>query len=60
MADLTPCPCGSGLRVQRCCGADFRTLSPPESVLLLDPLVEQAQVAVQEDNVTAAQAILGN
>lgn len=58
MADLTPCPCGSGLRVQRCCGADFRTLSPPESVLLLDPLVEQAQVAVQEDNVTAAQAIL--
>lgn len=58
MADLTPCPCGSGLRVQRCCGADFNTLSPAESLLLLDPLVEQAGDALQADDEDAAHAIL--
>ena len=58
MADLTPCPCGSGLRVQRCCGADFNALSPADSLVLLDPLVTQAELALRADDGVAAQAIL--
>ena len=45
MADLTPCPCGSGLRRVRCCALDFATLSPPEATNALAPLLAQAEAA---------------
>ena len=42
MVDMTPCPCGSGLRRLRCCALDLATLSPADSSAALKPLLEEA------------------
>jgi tetratricopeptide (TPR) repeat protein len=55
MTDLTPCPCGSGLRRVRCCAVDLATLSPAEATNALVPLLKQAEEALQAGNVTAAE-----
>ena len=56
--DLTPCPCGSGLRRLRCCALDLATLSPPDASAPLKPLLEQAETALIETDIPAAETAL--
>lgn len=56
--DLTPCPCGSGLRRLRCCALDLATLSPPDASAPLKPLLEQAETALIDKDIPAAEAAL--
>ncbi|HEY1300071.1 MAG TPA: sulfotransferase [Stellaceae bacterium] len=42
LGDQSSCPCGSGLRVQRCCGLDLANLPPAGAGALLAPVVERA------------------
>lgn len=51
------CPCGSGLRTARCCGADFSTLPPAESTRHLVPLVERAIQAHRQGATAAAERL---
>lgn len=60
MADLTPCPCGSGLRRVRCCALDFATLSPPEAANMLAPLLAQAEAALAAGNEAMAESYVLN
>ena len=55
MADLTPCPCGSGLRRVRCCALDLALLSPPEATQALAPMLAQAEAALKAGDVKAAE-----
>ncbi|WP_298282830.1 tetratricopeptide repeat-containing sulfotransferase family protein [Acidocella sp.] len=55
MADLTPCPCGSGLRQLRCCALDLAALSPPEATALLAPLLTQAEAALAAGDLAGAE-----
>src|SRR5580698_4767833 len=52
--DLTPCPCGSGLRRLRCCALDIRTLSPTDASNVLSPLLARAEEALKADDLEAA------
>src|SRR5215469_8351262 len=36
------CPCGSGLRPQRCCSLQLDSVPPPEAIRHLVPLLERA------------------
>ncbi|MDD2877816.1 MAG: sulfotransferase [Acidiphilium sp.] len=56
--DPALCPCGSGLRRQRCCGFDLATLSPPEATEPVKPLLEQAEAALAANDVPRAEAAL--
>ncbi|GAA5266027.1 hypothetical protein ACOSOMT5_P2454 [Acidiphilium sp. MT5] len=58
MVDMTPCPCGSGLRRLRCCAMDLATLSPAESSAALKPMLEEAEVSLQARDGAAAAAKL--
>ena len=42
---IQPCPCGSGLRLSRCCGLDLSRLGPPGANRHLVPIVERAMQA---------------
>ncbi len=42
LGDQSLCPCGSGLRVQRCCGLDAAVLPPPGAGAPLAPVIERA------------------
>ena len=42
LADQSLCPCGSGLRTQRCCGLDLAALPPAGAGAPLLPVVERA------------------
>ncbi|HEX6441230.1 MAG TPA: sulfotransferase [Stellaceae bacterium] len=42
LLDLRLCPCGSGLRLTRCCQLDLSLLPPAEAALPLRPLLERA------------------
>ncbi len=55
MADLTPCPCGSGLRRLRCCTLDFAGLSPQEATNALVPMLAQAEAALNAGDIAAAE-----
>lgn len=59
MALIDPrlCPCGSGLRRTRCCELDVSSLSPRDAARHLKPLIEQAQLALQENRQAAAEAL---
>lgn len=52
--DPAPCPCGSGLRRQRCCALDLATLSPPDATAPVVPLLEQAEAALRDNDPAAA------
>src|ERR1700742_2498620 len=53
------CPCGSGLRAVRCCSLQMHSLSPPEAIRHLVPLVERAiQAHRQGANETAERLCL--
>ncbi|HUM07518.1 MAG TPA: tetratricopeptide repeat protein, partial [Acidocella sp.] len=56
MVDITPCPCGSGLRHVRCCALDFATLSPPEATNALAPMLAQAEAALNAGDAASAEA----
>ncbi len=58
MIDMTPCPCGTGLRHLRCCGLDAASLSPVDATAALAPMVAQAESVAQSGNFPAAEAIL--
>ena len=59
MVDMTPCPCGSGLRRMRCCALDLATLSPADAGAALKPLLDEAESALQaRDNPAAAGNLL--
>jgi tetratricopeptide (TPR) repeat protein len=55
MADLTPCPCGSGLRRLRCCALDYAGLSPQEATNALAPMLAQAEAALNAGDIAAAE-----
>ena len=42
LGEQSSCPCGSGLRVQRCCGLDAAVLPPPGAGAPLAPVIERA------------------
>jgi tetratricopeptide (TPR) repeat protein len=42
LLDLRLCPCGSGLRLTRCCQLDLSLLPPAEAAVPLRPLIERA------------------
>ena len=42
------CPCGSGLRPQRCCALQPAAIPPPESTHHLIPIIERALLAYQQ------------
>lgn len=56
--DTTPCPCGSGLRRQRCCSLDLATLSPPDATAPVKPLLEQAEAALADNDAARAEQAL--
>jgi tetratricopeptide (TPR) repeat protein len=51
------CPCGSGLRVARCCGMVLAALPPPESTRHLVPLVERAAQAHRQGAIDIAERL---
>ncbi len=55
--DSRLCACGSGLRRTRCCDLDASALSTHDATKHLLPLIEQAQRAVRENRVTAAESL---
>jgi tetratricopeptide (TPR) repeat protein len=56
--DLTPCPCGSGLRRLRCCALDLASLSPLDATAPIRPLLEQAEAALAANDKSRAQTAL--
>ena len=51
------CSCGSGLRAVRCCGMQQHTLSPPEAIRHLVPLVERASRAHRQGATETAERL---
>jgi tetratricopeptide (TPR) repeat protein len=60
MVDMTPCPCGSGLRRVRCCALDFATLSPPEATNALGSVLAQAEAALAAGDSATAERCAGH
>lgn len=54
---LQLCPCGSGLRVARCCGMNPAAIPPEHSTRHLIPLVERAIVAHQQGATDVAEQL---
>ncbi len=51
------CPCGSGLRAIRCCTQPLQSLTPPEAVRHLVPLVERASQAHRQGATETAERL---
>ncbi|OYV32820.1 MAG: pilus assembly protein [Acidocella sp. 20-61-6] len=58
MADMSLCPCGSGLRRIRCCALDFATLSPAEATQALNPLLAEAETRAKAGELEQAEVLL--
>jgi tetratricopeptide (TPR) repeat protein len=58
MADMSLCPCGSGLRRIRCCALDFAALSPAEAMQALDPLLAEAEASAKAGALEQAEVLL--